>query len=224
MISIIVPSYNEEGNIENTVKKLKDLELKEDKEIVIVDDGSQDKTAEKARKSNADKVVTYKQNRGKGYAMKKGVEEAEGEIILFTDADQHHIEKIPRFTEKLKEKDIVIGKRDFDKIPWPRRINIALTKLSLLMATGRTVKDPICGIRAMKKKTFQEMNLEQDRFEIESEINFKALKKNMEIGYVPIEIDYPEETFEFNELDWVNSFHLATYLVKSVLKSWLGKY
>lgn len=224
MISIIVPSYNEEETIEDTVKQLKELELEQEHEVIVVDDGSKDKTAEKAKEAGASQVITYRPNRGKGYAMRKGVEAAEGEVILFTDADQHHIDKIPRLIEKTSENTQVIGKRDFTKVPWPRRINISLTKLAVFLATGREVKDPICGIRSMYKERFQELGLEEDGFEIESEINLKSLKKGMNIEYVPITITYPEKTFQFNELNWPKSFELASYLAKSVLKSWAGKY
>lgn len=222
MPSIIIPSYNEEETIGNTLKELETLkENNSEIEIIVVDDGSQDKTKEKSKK--ADKVISYKPNQGKGHAMRKGVENAEHEEVIFTDADQHHIEKLPLFLQKLEENTMVIGKRNFKKIPWPRRINIALTKLAVFLATGRIIKDPICGIRAIHKKSFQELNLEESGFEIESEINLKALKKKMKIKYVPIEIEYPDEPFEFNELNWRQSKKLATYLITSVLKSWTGK-
>lgn len=224
MITIIIPSYNEEKNIVNTVKQLKNLEIKEEYEIMVVDDGSSDRTAEKAQKAEADKVVSYEPNRGKGYAMRKGVNEANGEKILFTDADQHHISKIPEFIEKLEKNTVVTGKRNFNKLPWPRRINNSLAKLVMLLATGKIVKDPICGIRAMYKKDFQTLNLKENGFETESEINLKAIKSHMKMKYVPVEIEYPLQTFKFNELGLGKSIKLASYLIKSMVKSWLGKY
>ncbi len=224
MPSIIVPSYNEEKTIENTLQELQELKknIKPEIEIIVVDDGSQDKTKEKAE-GKADKVISYKPNRGKGHAMRKGVENAEHEEIIFTDADQHHIEKLPLFLEKLEENTIVIGKRNFHKMPWPRRINNSLSKLAIFLATGREVKDPICGIRSIHKKDFQKLKLKENGFEIESEINLKALKKKMKLKYVPIEIEYPDKSFEFNELNWRQSKKLATYLAKSVINSWTGK-
>ncbi len=224
MISIIIPSYNEEQNIEKAVKEMKKLKLKEKHEVIVVDDGSTDKTAEKAEKAGADQVVTYKQNQGKGYAMRKGTEKAKGQKILFSDADQYTTKDISLFMKKLEQADIVIGKRDFTKIPWPRRINIGLTKLAILLATGKTIQDPICGIRAMYKKDIQKLNLQENRFEVESEINLKALKRKMSIQYVPIHIEYPEGTFKVNKLNWTNSFKIIKYLVKSVLQSWAGTY
>ncbi len=222
MISIIIPAYNEEQNIEKAVKEMKKLNLKEKHEVVVVNDGSTDKTTEKAKK--AYQVVTYKQNQGKGYAMRKGIEKARGNKVIFTDADQYTTKKIHQFINKLEHADIVIGKRDFTKIPWVRRINIALTKLAILLATGKTIQDPICGIRAMYKKDFQKLNLQENRFEVESEINLKALKRNMSIQYVPIDITYPKGTFEVNKLNWTNSLKIIKYLVKSVLQSWTGTY
>jgi len=224
MPSIIIPCYNEEKNIQKTVKELQQLKKQiKNLEIIVVDDGSQDKTTEKAEETNADKVVSYTPNKGKGHAMRKGVENTDKEKILFTDADQHQIEKIPRFLEELEPNTIVIGKRNYSLMPWPRRINNALAKLAVFLATGKSVEDPICGIRAINKKDFQELELKENRFEVESEINLKAIKKGIKLKYIPVEIHYPDRSFEFNELNWGQSRKLATYLAKSVIRSWMGK-
>ncbi len=224
MPSIIIPCYNEEKNIQQTVQELQQLKKQiKNLEIIVVDDGSQDKTTEKAEKTNADKIVTYTPNKGKGHAMRKGVENAEKEKIVFTDADQHQIEKIPLFLKKLQPNTIVIGKRNYSLMPWPRRINNALAKLAVYLATGKAVKDPTCGIRAINKKDFQELELKENGFEVESEINLKSIKKGMNLKYIPIDIHYPDKSFEFNELNWSQSTGLALYLAKSVIKSWTGK-
>ena len=108
-------------------------------------------------------------------------------------------------------------------MPWPRRINNALAKLAILLATGKSVKDPTCGIRAIKRKDFEKLSLKENGFEVESEINLKSIKKGMELRYVPVEIEYPDKSFEFNELNWSQSGGLAKYLATSVIKSWTGK-
>ncbi len=220
MITIIVPSYNEEENIENTVKELRKLSLDEEFEVMVVDDGSNDKTTELAEKAGADQVIHYTPNQGKGYAMRKGAKEANGEKIIFTDADQHQIEKLPRFLKELEPGTLVTGKRNFNKVPWPRRVNNALAKLAVLLATGKKVEDAICGIRAVYREDFLDLGLEKDGFEVESEINLKAISRGMEMKYIPVEIDYPPKSFKFNELGWSKSFKLGTYLAKSVLRSW----
>lgn len=223
MISVIIPAYNEEENIKKAVEEVKKVDLNEELEVIVVDDGSTDNTIKKAAESKADELVSYKPNMGKGYAMRKGVEKARGEKVFFTDADQCQVDKLSIFLNKLKEETVVIGKRDWNNVPWTRRINISLTKLAILMATGKTVKDPICGIRAIYKETFEELKLKENGFEIESEINLKALKKGLNIDYVSIKVPYYKGAFEFNELNWKKSFRLAVYLAKSVLKSWSEK-
>ena len=88
-ISIIIPAYNEENKIKDTLESIKDI--KEIDEIIVVDDGSSDKTSEVAKSVKSDKinVITQSQNRGKGYALNNGLKEAmkKADIIGFLDGD-----------------------------------------------------------------------------------------------------------------------------------------
>jgi len=221
MLSIIVPSYNEEDNIGKTVRDLKELDLDESYEVIVVDDGSDDRTAGNAEEAGADQVLSYDPNRGKGYAMRKGVESSQGEKILFMDADQHEVIKIPKFIERLEKGKVIIGNRNPDRMPWTRRINNFFANLAIILATGRTMKDPVCGMRAIYKEDLLELDLAKDGFEVESEINIKSLDTGMDVGFVPVNIDYPPQPFRFNTLGFKKSFKLASYLSKSVIISWL---
>ena len=89
-ISLIIPAYNEEKQILNTLVSV--IEYMEEKtapyEIIVVNDGSRDKTAEMAKSLEPYiRLISYEENHGKGYAVAKGVKAAEGEYIFFTDAD-----------------------------------------------------------------------------------------------------------------------------------------
>ncbi|MBF0494476.1 MAG: glycosyltransferase [Candidatus Omnitrophica bacterium] len=92
-LSVIIPAYNEERNLSSTVKEVAAYLLKQDYscELIIVDDGSRDNTlkiAEACRDIFKDlKIISYPMNRGKGFAVNKGIFEAQGDYILFMDAD-----------------------------------------------------------------------------------------------------------------------------------------
>ena len=87
--SIVIPAYNEEGNIKFCIKRIPDL--KRDYEIIVVNDGSNDRTMERVRELIKDnkkiKLIGYKQNMGKGYATKKGMDAAQKDVIMILDAD-----------------------------------------------------------------------------------------------------------------------------------------
>ena len=148
MISIIVPAYNEEKRIENTLKRIKKVSVA--KEIIVIDDGSKDKTAAKAGKYA--KVIRHTVNKGKGAAMRAGARAAKGDILVFIDASQFEPEEIPRLLDRMKKTraDMVVGIRDFRIIPWHRRITNNLTKLAVLMGTGKYISDALSGFRVIK--------------------------------------------------------------------------
>ena len=121
-ISIVIPAYNEESRIVPTMEKIIDfVQNREHKsfEIVVVDDGSSDKTADvvKGFAAHAPYIRLLKNeiNSGKGASVKKGVMDARGDVIYFTDADlSTPIEELDRFFAEIKDADIVIGSRAID--------------------------------------------------------------------------------------------------------------
>src|SRR3970282_2349228 len=115
-LSLLIPAYNEEKIIENTLEKvLKFLSKKKYSwEVIVIDDGSSDQTSLKAKKFNKEKVlvVRYEINRGKGGALKEGVYKSRGDYIIFSDADLSvPISNIDKFLTTLKKTDVVIGSR-----------------------------------------------------------------------------------------------------------------
>ena len=223
MISVVIPAYNEEERIEAVLKGLK--KLKEVKEIIVVDDGSTDNTGKIAKKYA--KVVTHYPNKGKGKAMVTGVKKASKDYIIFFEGDdQLHHSDLVKFIKVLKNEDVdmVVGVRNFNKIPWPRKVNNALTTFALTIATLRLNKDPLSGFMAFKREKFLELDLKQHRYAIESEIHLKAAKKGYKKAYVSVDIKYHDAgNFEFSEhkLNWKQSFLLFLFLLKRVLR-WPG--
>jgi len=226
MISIIVPAYNEEKRIENTLKRIKKVSVA--KEIIVIDDGSKDKTAAKAGKYA--KVIRHTVNKGKGAAMRAGARAAKGDILVFIDASQFEPEEIPGLLERMKESkaDMVVGIRDFRIIPWHRRITNNLTKLAVLMGTGSYISDALSGFRAIRRKAFLALGTQESRYCIESEINFRAFKHGLKIAEVPVRVTYSGET-PVKKLGSLRTFwkqrfiHETLFNIRTVLRCWFGR-
>ncbi len=226
MISIIVPAYNEEKKIEDTLKRIKAVPIA--KEIIVVDDGSKDKTAVKARKHA--KVIRHTVNQGKGAAMRTGARAAKGDVLVFIDASQFKPEEIPKLIEKMRKTkaDMVVGIRDFRIIPRHRRITNNLTKLAILMGTGRRISDALSGFRVIKRKAFLSLSTQEKRYCIESEINFRAFKHGLKMAEVPVKVTYsgerPVKKLGSLRTFWKQRFiHETLFNIKTVLKCWFGR-
>ncbi len=203
--SIIIPAKNEEKRIGKVLKKL-------DKkyEIIVVDDGSTDHTAEAAGKYKC-RVISYRKNRGKGYACRIGVKHASHNHIVFFDADlQMNSKDIPKLLKELKNNDIVIGVRDMEKIPANRRLNNRISRKLINKITGASFKDVLCGFRAVRKDAFKKLNLRQNRYEFESEMLIKAVKKGMKIKEIPVDIKYEKG----RKAPVKDNLKLAWYLIR----------
>jgi len=121
-LSIIIPAYNEEARLPGTLARIAAyLETSDRKtEVLVVDDGSQDKTALVAERFKSKipslKLVSNGRNRGKGYSVRHGIHEAGGRIALFTDADlSAPIEEADKLIEALRNHDLAIGSRALDR-------------------------------------------------------------------------------------------------------------
>ena len=115
MITVVIPAYNEEKGIEEVIDRVKKTLPKA--EIIVVDDGSKDKTYEKAKRTGV-KVIHHSFNMGKACALKTGYKHANCEVIANIDADcTYPPEKIPKMVKKLNEFDLVVGSRFKKGIP-----------------------------------------------------------------------------------------------------------
>ncbi|RLG21670.1 glycosyltransferase family 2 protein [Candidatus Micrarchaeota archaeon] len=225
MITVVMPAFNEaEKGIENNLKEL--CRLKEVDEIVVVNDGSSDDTAKIvqsiARRNRKVKLVNHERNKGKGEAMRTGVKNARGDLIVFIDASQFSISDIPKVVKKAKNYDIVIGIRDFSKIPLLRRINNLLSRLAVFIATGRHISDSISGFRAIRKKDFIALDTKERGYAIEIEMNFKALSRGMTVGEVPVKVYYEKESSLPTLGSLKRSVYESCFTVLGVFRTWLG--
>lgn len=203
-LSVFFPAYNEQDQIESTVSKAKKVleKLKLEWEILIVNDGSKDKTGEiAARLAKSDKrirVITHSPNRGYGASLKSGFYNASYPWIAFTDADgQFDFSEITKFIETQKETgvDLVIGYYLKRHVPLYRKLNTFLWQSVVYLLFGLNVRDIDCGFKLISQKVFSVIpKLESERGAfISSELLIKARKSGFKIVEVGVR-HYPRKT------------------------------
>ncbi len=203
-LSIIIPVFNEEKTVESVLKAVTALQIPNfKKEIVIVDDGSSDKTkfiVEQFIKKVKDiKFITHNKNLGKGAAVRTGIHEAKGEYIIIQDADlEYNPKDIVRLVEVLgrKKNCVVYGTRlkrlpHFDKEEKTFRfiLHYAGNKFLSLVTSllyGVWVTDMETCYKLFPRSEALEMNLHARGFELEPELTAKLLKKKLQLIEIPI--------------------------------------
>ena len=188
----VIPAYNELKNIGNIIKKTK----KYVDNIIVVDDGSSDKTKETAEKSGAI-VLRHVVNLGKGATLKTGCDFAikkGAKFIVALDADaQHNPNDIPRFIEKLGKYDIVFSYRKASsKMPLVLRFGNWLISNVVGILYGIKLKDTQCGFRAFSKEAYKKIRWNVSDYSMESEMIAKAGKQRLKYVQIPIETIYSD--------------------------------
>jgi len=186
--SIIIPAYKEEQGLPIVLQKLFKI-VDDTYEVIVVDDGSPGRTSEKAS-SFPCRLIRYEQNQGKGEAMKTGVREAQGENIIFIDADNTYpVEAIPNIAKLLEGFDLVVASRakGRENIPRFNRIGNFIFSSLIRYLHGSKVKDPLSGLYGLKKAHFERMQLYSRGFTIETEIAIKAARMKLKVTEIPIE-------------------------------------
>lgn len=239
-LSVVIPAYNERATIEELLYRVQAVNI--DKEVIIVDDGSTDGTRdflqELAENGNRNstvmtlpltgyelrtdnvKILFQKKNRGKGAAIRRGFQEAHGEIVLVQDADleydphDYHIvlEPIERGMA-----DVVFGTRF---LGGPHRVlffwhyvgNKALTTFSNML-TNLNLSDVWTCYKAFKREVLQKIILEQDRFGFEPEVTSKVAKGGWRVYEVPISY-YGRTYAEGKKITWKDGLKAIWYVLR----------
>ncbi|OGE26988.1 hypothetical protein A3C32_02295 [Candidatus Daviesbacteria bacterium RIFCSPHIGHO2_02_FULL_41_14] len=194
-LSVFFPAYNEEKNIEDTVKKAVNVikELKLDKwEIIIVNDGSKDKTGEVADNlsQNISNVrVVHQLNGGYGMAVRGGFYNSKYDWIVYTDSDgQFDFSEINKFLELTDQADAIWGYRIKRQDPLFRLLNAQGWKLALWIFFGLSLQDVDCGFKMIKKEIIDKIpKLESTRGGmVNAELAIKAKKYGFKIAQVGV--------------------------------------
>lgn len=211
-LSVFFPAVNEEVNVKYTVQKAKGVLLKIAKnwEILIINDGSNDRTGEIAKKLSSDesriKVITHKLNRGYGAALKSGFYHAKYKWIAFTDIDkQFDFSEITSLILKQKETnaDVIVGYYLERKVPLYRKINTFIWETLVFIFFGLKLRDIDCGFKLISKKVLEKIPpLESERGAfISSEFLIKAKKSGFKIEEVGVH-HFPRVTGKGTGSNW----------------------
>lgn len=207
LVSIVIPAYNEERRIARTLDQILQFAASQPYpiEVVVVDDGSSDKTAEivagravEFHNAGYDlRLFTNRPNRGKGFSVKRGIREAKGSVALFTDADlSSPITEAPKLIGPIieGEVDVAFGSRAINRgligvhQPFIREFGGRVFNLMMRAITGLPFKDTQCGFKAFRRELalpiFQLQRVE--RFGFDPELLYIARKHSLRLREVPV--------------------------------------
>jgi len=212
-IAAVIPAYHEEKHIGDVVwrtrQKLDD--------VLVVDDGSGDKTADRARAAGA-QVIVHEQNRGKGETIKTGLRhwlERNVDFVVILDADgQHRPEEIDRFVAaalSAEEPELIVGNRmkDLSSMPRLRQFVNRWMSQRISAVCGQEIPDTQCGFRMLHKHLIPELLGGAARFDYETEMLIIACRKGFRIDSVPISTVYSDEVSSIHPVrDTIRFFKL----------------
>jgi glycosyltransferase involved in cell wall biosynthesis len=212
-LSIVIPAFEEQVRLGDSLLKIL-LYIEKNSlraELIVVDDGSSDRTAEIARDACAEfpkiktNVIRYEKNRGKGYAVKTGLLASSGDIALFSDADlSTPIEELPKVVEPIRagEFDVVFGSRELDKSlinthqSWRREQGGRVFNFVVRSMTGLPFLDTQCGFKAFNMLKFRPLLplMQIERFGFDIEFLYVAFHKGLRLAEIPVVWNHCEGT------------------------------
>jgi glycosyltransferase involved in cell wall biosynthesis len=214
VLSVVIPCYNERATVAELLRRVREVPI--DKEIVVVDDqstdGSRDVVAKLAAEWPELRHIIQPQNGGKGAAIRRGIAEALGDIVLIQDADlEYDPTDYPRLVQPILDghADVVFGSR-FEGYPrrvmlfWHRLGNTFLTFLSNA-TTNLDLTDMETCYKVFRREVIQSIKLNSNRFGIEPEITAKVAKRGYRIYEVPISY-YGRDYWEGKKINWKDGF------------------
>jgi glycosyltransferase involved in cell wall biosynthesis len=190
-LSIILPAYNEEENIERAMATATAVaeRLCADHEVIVVDDGSRDRTAELVKAAGAAdpriRLVQHSPNRGYGEALRSGFLAAEKDLVFFTDADnQFVLDELEGFLDKIEKVDVVAGYRINRQDPPIRRMNAKAWNYLVRLLFYVPVRDIDCAFKLFRRTALEGMHLES----VGAMVNTELMVKIGREGYSIVEL------------------------------------
>jgi glycosyltransferase involved in cell wall biosynthesis len=225
-LSILMPAHNEAATIEEVIRRIRAVPLPLNREIVVVDDASRDDTP-RILESLAGpdlQVIRHPTNRGKGAALRTGLEHCTGDLILIHDADlEYYPEDIPLLLEAEEKTGApaVYGSRFLGEIEGMRPINRLANYVLALTASllyGKRITDEATAYKLFRAETLRSMNLKCERFEFCPEVTARILKSGQKIAETPIR--YTGRTMEEGKkIGWRDGFEAMWTLIKYRFKN-----
>ena len=212
-LSFVIPAYNEEDSIEYALVTLDDV-IKDKRrcEIVVVNDGSKDRTLSRAilyaSRNGHVKVISYTQNEGKGHAVKTGFMQATGDVVVFADSDLDiDLSTVTKYVDALEHGDIVIASKwhpeSVVSMPLTRRVLSHGFNVLVRLLTGADLKDTQVGLKAMNRSAFKDIfpRLSVKRYAFDVELLAVARLYGLRIVEMPTKLRiegsfHPKEVFK----------------------------
>jgi glycosyltransferase involved in cell wall biosynthesis len=210
-LSVVIPAYNEVARLGNSLRAVMDYLRQKSPggELIVVDDGSSDQTAELAREVFKESgnlrtsVISYKSNLGKGRAVRLGLLAARGDVALFSDADlSTPITEAPKLVEPILngQYDVTFGSRALDRRligvhqSWRREQGGRVFNLVVRVATGMPFWDTQCGFKAFRMSVCRPLieAATVDRFGFDVELLYLAFRAGLNLKEVPVRWDHNE--------------------------------
>ncbi len=220
-LSIVIPVYNEVGNIKEIIKRVQAQQLAN--EIVVVDDGSTDGTRDILKELDGKeklRVILHERNQGKGAAVVTGMNAARGDVLLIQDADlEYDPRDYPKLLQPIEEEiaDVVYGSRF---LGGPRRVamfwHMIANKLLTIMTNilyDTILTDMETGYKVFRRQVVEGMKIKAKRFDFEPEFTAKVLKRHYRIFEVPITFN-PRDYSQGKKIKLKDAFAAVWTLLK----------
>lgn len=218
LLSIVIPAYNEERFIGTLLERIRAVDLTSlhvEKEIIVVDDCSRDRTAEITASNPGVTLVRHEKNGGKGRAVRTGIDRARGDYVMIQDADLEYEPRdyVPMLEALLSHRgDVVYGNRYASGLfagkhaqqSWTAYIGGRSLSLAAWASTGRYLADTVTALKLFPRALLLQLSLETTGFELDHEITAKVLARKHQIVEVPIRY-FPRSKAEGKKIglrDW----------------------
>lgn len=217
-LSVVIPVYNEEKSLKQTLNQIKEelANLKIESEILVINDASKDNSQKILEDINYIKLISHPTNKGYGASLKTGIKNSKYDWILIIDADSTYpVHSIPKFLEETNKYDLITGRRDTlnSAIPFKRKhAKKFLNKFASYLA-GKKIPDLNSGLRVFKKEiVLKYWGLFPDRFSFTSTLTMICLTRGYETKFIPIDYYKRQGKSSIKSTDFFNFLKLVAKL------------
>ncbi|MDW8051658.1 MAG: glycosyltransferase family 2 protein [Armatimonadota bacterium] len=219
LVSVIVPVYNEEKTLQELLERLRRAPFR--KEIIVVDDGSTDKTPEILAEQQDIIAIRHERNRGKGAAIRTGLSYATGEIVIIQDADlEYDPNEIPKVIEPIVrgEAQVVYGSRLMrglpKEMPFLNKVANLILRWCVRLLYRYPLTDEATCYKAFRTDLLRSFNLRCKRFEFCPEVTAKTLKRGIRIHEVELSNYRPRTKRGGKKVRWIDGLEAIWTLIR----------